>query len=214
MPSTLDHLVVTAPTLALGSEWLRRSLGVAPQPGGAHAKMGTHNRLLRLGDRLYLELIAIDPDAPQPLRPRWFDLDSLDALAPMSLHAWMARTTDIAVTSARATEDLGLIEPMSRGDLTWLISIPADGGTPLGGGAPMLIEWSVGPHPAERLDDVGLRLVGLEIQHPQPDRLRALYRSIELETEVVVRPLRTFGRARLTATIATPAGTRTLESST
>ena len=212
MPTVLDHLVVTAPTLALGSEWIRRALGATPQPGGAHPKMGTHNRLLRLGDRQYLELIAIDPDAPVPARPRWFDLDHIDPLAPMSLHAWVARTTDIASSTAAATEDLGLIEPMARGDTTWLMAVPADGTPPLDGGAPMLIEWSAGTHPAERLDDVGLRLLELEVRHPYPDRLRSLFRSIELETEVVVRPARGAMRPHLCATIATPQGTRTLES--
>ena len=37
--------------------------GVAPQPGGKHVAMGTHNALLRLGERVYLEIIAIDPEA-------------------------------------------------------------------------------------------------------------------------------------------------------
>ncbi len=46
------------------------TLGIAPGPGGVHPFMGTHNRLLRLGPRLYLELIAIDPDAPAPAQPR------------------------------------------------------------------------------------------------------------------------------------------------
>ena len=32
--------------------------------------MGTHNLLMRIGDQVYLELIAIDPEAPTPGRPR------------------------------------------------------------------------------------------------------------------------------------------------
>jgi hypothetical protein len=40
--------------------------------------MGTHNRLLKLGEGFYLELIAIDPQAPPPGRPRWFGLDRLE----------------------------------------------------------------------------------------------------------------------------------------
>ena len=38
-------------------------LGVPMAGGGKHPLMGTHNRLIGLGD-LYLEVISIDPDAP------------------------------------------------------------------------------------------------------------------------------------------------------
>jgi hypothetical protein len=38
--------------------------------------MGTHNRLLKLGAGRFLEVIAIDPEAPAPGRRRWFDLDA------------------------------------------------------------------------------------------------------------------------------------------
>jgi hypothetical protein len=64
-----DHLVVAAASLASGAAWLERRLGVPLQPGGQHSAMGTHNRLLRLGADSYLELIAIDPSLPAPVRP-------------------------------------------------------------------------------------------------------------------------------------------------
>jgi hypothetical protein len=59
----LDHLVVAARTLEEGAAWVTGRLGVSMAPGGKHALMGTHNRLLSLGARAYLEVIAIDPDA-------------------------------------------------------------------------------------------------------------------------------------------------------
>jgi hypothetical protein len=37
--------------------------------------MGTHNRVMGLYGGLYLEVIAIDPSAAAPDRPRWFGLD-------------------------------------------------------------------------------------------------------------------------------------------
>ena len=56
----LDHLAVSAATLEEGAGWIGERLGVAVEGGGRHAEMGTHNRLLSLGD-LYLEVIAVDP---------------------------------------------------------------------------------------------------------------------------------------------------------
>ena len=68
--AALDHLVVAARDLETGAAWLEERLGARLSAGGRHADMGTHNRLLRLGERRYLELIAIDPAGPPPARPR------------------------------------------------------------------------------------------------------------------------------------------------
>src|SRR5687767_5483712 len=113
-PATrLDHLVVAAPTLDRGAAWVEARLGVGCRPGGAHAKMGTHNLLLRLGPAAYLEVIAVDPAAPPPGRPRWFGLDALAPDAGPRLAAWVARTDDVAATAAASTVPLGPVEPMS-----------------------------------------------------------------------------------------------------
>ena len=98
----VDHLVIGAATLEQGAAWCEATLGVAPAPGGKHPLMSTHNRLLAIGSarfpRAYLEIIAIDPQAPPPGRPCWFDLDQPGmqrALAeqPMLIH-WAARCAD------------------------------------------------------------------------------------------------------------------------
>ncbi|MEI7700760.1 MAG: VOC family protein, partial [Planctomycetia bacterium] len=43
----LDHLVVTAPDLGSGIEWVEHRLECRMQPGGRHPRMGTHNALVR-----------------------------------------------------------------------------------------------------------------------------------------------------------------------
>src|SRR3954469_9291740 len=100
----IDHLVVTAPDLRSGIELVRNALGVEPQPGGKHAPMGTHNLVLKLGPSIYLEVISPDPGAPSPGRPRWFELDEG---RPPRLAGWVARTSDIRATAARASEPIG-----------------------------------------------------------------------------------------------------------
>ncbi|NDV63644.1 VOC family protein, partial [Puniceicoccales bacterium CK1056] len=66
---------IAGETLAEAQKHVEQNLGVALQPGGTHDVFATHNALLGLEDGLYLEAIATNPDAAQPQRPRWFDLD-------------------------------------------------------------------------------------------------------------------------------------------
>ncbi|MBL8477737.1 MAG: VOC family protein, partial [Sterolibacteriaceae bacterium] len=100
-----DHLVLAARDLDAGAAWLERQLGATLTGGGKHARMGTHNRLLKLGERFYLELIAIDPQASPPGRPRWFDLDRLELPVdrPRLIH-WVARSDDIVRDTAACGE--------------------------------------------------------------------------------------------------------------
>ena len=195
---TLDHLVIAAPTLESGTAWLEELLGVQMQAGGKHAFMGTHNRLLRLGN-VYLEVIAIDSDAPAPDRPRWFGLDSLRLEQPRLIH-WVARTDDLEAISDRSLEPLGVVTDAARGDLRWRITIPDDGHLPLGGVVPTLIEWS-SPHPVSRMVERPCELVSLTASHPQPQRVRAALESIGATLEVSVGEI-----PALTAVISCPNG--------
>lgn len=206
----IDHITITSPTLEAGAALVRQVLGVAPQLGGEHPRMGTHNLLLRLGDALFLEVISPNPKAPAPSRPRWFNLDGLAVDAMPALSTWVVRTSDIHATAAACSEPLGNIEPMSRGALNWLITIPADGSVPLDGVAPALIEWHTDAHPASRLEDRGLALNRLEIFHSDSGRVSRLLSSIGIESEVSVMPLATGMKPHLVAHIDTPQGVRML----
>ncbi|HNX31992.1 MAG TPA: VOC family protein [Holophaga sp.] len=175
---SLDHLVVTSPSLEAGIRFIGQALGVPMQEGGRHARMGTHNALLRLGDAQYLEVIAVDPDAPAPARPRWFGLDEAGAQATPHLAGWVARTGDLRKASSAVAHALGTPETMSRGDLAWQITIPADGSLPFEGVGPMLIEWTTPAHPAERLPPLGCSLLRIEAFHPRAAELDGLLRLL------------------------------------
>ena len=174
---------------------MRQALGVVPQTGGEHESMGTHNCLLKLGPSLYLEVIAANPMAPPPGRPRWFGLDGRQP-APR-LATWVARTDDIRSAPAA----LGKAESMSRGAYQWKLTIPADGRMPFDGVAPALIQWH-SSHPAEKLEDRGCSLLKLELRHPRAAEIRNLFEAHPFNVEP--------GEATLVAHVQTPAGTRKL----
>ncbi|MEP7303376.1 MAG: VOC family protein [Caldimonas sp.] len=171
-----DHLVVAARCLEEGVAWCEATLGVLPTAGGRHPAMATHNRVLALGSsrfpRTYLEIIAIDPQAP-PVRARWFDLDlpavrAAIAVAPRLVH-WVARCDDLeaAVAALRAAGHepgpaFAAERMTAHGLLRWRIAVRDDGHRLAGGALPLLIEWA-GAHPCDTLADSGVSLERLEI---------------------------------------------------
>jgi hypothetical protein len=181
----VDHLVVAAHSLVQGVAWCEKTLGVTPGPGGRHVLMGTHNRLLKVATesypKAYLEIIAIDPDAPPPGRARWFGLDDMALQeqlreAPRLVHV-VARTTLIDMHRAGLLE-LGLQpgDPVraSRdtplGPLSWQILVRADGALDCGGALPTLMQWD-GRHPGDAMADSDVRLRSLRLSG-LPERAR------------------------------------------
>ncbi len=201
----IDHLAIGATDLATGAEAIATALGVPLDPGGVHVTMGTHNRLLSLGPREYLEVIAIDPAAAAPARPRWFGLDAF-AGAPRPV-AWVLAGTEIEAGLALAPPGVGAPVALSRGDLRWELTIPDDGQLPFGGVFPALIRWDGPAHPAARLPDRGVRLTGITLHHPEVEALRTALAPLIRDTRVTVEA----GDApRITFAFSTPAGPRVL----
>lgn len=163
MPLELDHIVIAAESLPEGEAWLQDKFHAAPEAGGQHDFMGTHNRLWRLGAREYVELIAIDPGADAPAHPRWFGLD--DFRGPPRLVAWVARAKPLSAPPGSTIRDA------ARGDLRWRISIPDTGLSDCDGLDPLRIDWGRGPHPADAMPDLGMRLLRLDLSHPRPPKL-------------------------------------------
>ena len=200
----LDHLAVVAGRLEDGVASVESLLGVAMAGGGKHPHMGTHNRLLSLGD-LYLEVIAVDPEAPAPAHPRWFDMDHF--LGPPRLANWVAACDDIAAEVALGPDGIGTPLALQRGDYRWQMAVPADGRLPFDGGFPALIHWEGAAHPARALPDHGLRLNRLEISHPRASALRAALAGRLEDPRLSVREA---PEVALSASIDTPHGPRTL----
>ncbi|MEY2965434.1 MAG: hypothetical protein RLZZ228_1247 [Actinomycetota bacterium] len=177
-PATIDHLVIRARDLESGSAYVADALGIDLAAGGAHPAMGTHNRVTGIGDA-YLEVIAVDPEAAAPERARWFGLDELADDAPPRLHAWIAR-----VDEPVETPETGPALTLSRGDLSWRVTVRDDGHLPYDDAGPALIAWD-GSAPAP--PQSGARLISLIAVHPQPQPLRDALAAIDLAAPVSVQ---------------------------
>ena len=211
MNTALDHLVIAADSLAQGIAWCEATLGVSPGPGGRHPLMGTHNRLLRIDGpafpQAYLEIIAIDPDAPAPGRVRWFTLDDPALQArlrggPRLVHA-VARTPNLdALRGALRQLDQDPGPPLEagrdtpEGRLAWRILVREDGALPGGGRLPTLIQWQ-GRHPVDAMPASAMALKFVNFGALQP-REAALLR---LRGASAVP-----GGPALAVTLATPLG--------
>lgn len=178
MNAAVDHLVVVADSLEQGAAWCEATLGVVPGPGGQHPLMGTHNRLLALGgggfDRCYLEIIAIDPQAAAPGRPRWFGIDEPAPRAavrtePRFVHV-VARTGNVEMLRwglVHCRLDPGTLLAAHRdtpaGRLSWRITVRDDGRLECGGALPTLIEWQ-GVHPCDAMAASPVSLSALSLR--------------------------------------------------
>jgi hypothetical protein len=200
----LDHIVIAAESLSQGVDYIQNLLGVSMTTGGKHAAFGTHNALLSLGDA-YLEVIAIDPDAPKPTHARWFGLDTFSGSPRLS--NWVLQTDKPRRVIGKTLIGTGDMMTVSRDDLTWQITVPKSGHLPLDNCAPAVIDWMGADHPVTRLPDVGCRLTNLQIEHPHAISLKSFLTDTFSDPRVVVRGRECGG---MSATIESPNGVVTL----
>lgn len=204
--SSIDHLVVAAAKLEEGVQYVEQLLGVKMQQCGKHARMGTHNYLLKLADKIYLEVIAIDPEALAPNHPRWFGLDKIAEYKTPRLITWIARTENIDAATKGSLIKHGTIQQMSRGNFEWSLTIPDDGSMPCDGIAPMLIEWKYNLHPCDNLEDKGCRLLKLEAYYLDEKAINTMLEAIGFDGQVVVNEIAAKKEAYLVAYIQTAKG--------
>lgn len=186
----MDHLVFAVPDLASGVDLLERQTGVSARFGGRHPGRGTHNALLSLGGRQYLEIIAVDPEQREPqdlLFPQ------LKTLREPRLIAWAVATDSLADTAGRASAakiaSLGPLDgaraQADGGLLTWktlrLSSTAVEG-------LPFFIEWGNGvAHPSET-SPLGCELSWFQIEHSRVEAMRDALKALAVEAVVIPGP--------------------------
>jgi glyoxalase-like protein len=198
----LDHLVYGVPDLAQGIKMVEARTGVRARFGGQHPGRGTHNALLSLGARRYLEIIAIDPeqaDATGLLFPE------LRTLAQPRLIAWAVAVDSLTEVAKQATAaDIEAVGPL-EGSRT-----QADGSllawrtlrviSPSLMGLPFFIEWGSSAHPSET-SPPGCRLASFHIEHTAPEALSNAFSKLNVEIPVIPS-----SQVRLTAQLSSPRG--------
>jgi hypothetical protein len=90
---------------------IEQRFGVRAGGGGRHVGQGTHNKLLALGARTYLEVAAPDPEQPEPAAPRPY---GVDGVTTGGLVGWALTCDDIdaalATTRAKGFDPGDVIE--------------------------------------------------------------------------------------------------------
>ena len=211
MLNKIDHFAIGAGTLAHGVTAMKDALGVEVPQGSKHDAMSTHNCVMQAGKESFFELIAIDPDAPDPGRVRWFTLDdpaTQDRLKerPRAL-CWVVNTDDLDAVIAASPVDLGEVVHFQRGDRTWRLTVPKDGHLPENGLLPAFIEWSPGPHPSTGQQNLGVTLSKVRVQTPNAARLTDMFEKLQISHLAEISE----GPTALSFVLGSPNGTVTLD---
>ncbi len=181
----IDHFMWGAPDLDRGIAQAKRLFGVQAALGGSHPGLGTRNALLSLGDTVYLEIIAPDPE--QSLQGTFGE--RLGSLETCELITWAVSSTELDVVSRElAGHGLACRGPVRtqratpEGDLlVWDLLFPDASG--YAGTFPFFIDWLECPHPAANNPSAG-SFCRLNITSPQAAEFVAALESLGLEVDV------------------------------
>jgi hypothetical protein len=206
---SLDHLTIIAPSLSEGVDHIRACLDLDIEDGRTHPEMGTHNRRLRLGDAIYLEVIAVDPGAPAPSGPRWFGLGNITTVRAHwmngeRLRGWVAHTGDIDAVLAAHGNLLGSKISIGRNSQ---FSLLPDGALPFGGVLPSVIDRAGQASPVVAMTERGAKLLDFVLEHPAPAMVTALYEKLGIRNPPRVQEGPTL---RYVAAIETASGVKLL----
>jgi hypothetical protein len=173
--------------------------------------LATHNALVPLLRRRYLEIIAIDPDAPPPTMTRWFGLDEPAVQAQLAtgpkLLAYVVRGAAIPTRPS----GFPALAPQSaqRASFSWTFGFIADGKRPGNGALPYFIAWDArSAHPCDALPPAQYDLHSVDVSTPDAAAQLAAILPFQLaDVAIAPGPVPT-----LRATLSSPHRTFTLVS--
>ena len=186
----LDHLIFASPDLDEGVAHITSLTGAEAAFGGPHIGLGSRNSLLTFDDVTYFEIIAIDPDQPEPKNPRPFGLDDDGGmrLAGYAIHPSPGETAEKVVELMRGLgHEPGEITSMSRRkpdgeEISWRLT-RGDAASRADGALPFIIDWGNTPTPALSQPKMG-DLVSFTVTHPDAG-LRSIIAGLGIGVEAV-----------------------------
>ena len=203
----LDHIVMAAQSLTEGVAFFKEITGIDIPVGGFHPLMGTHNHLMQIGNNAFFEIIAIDPSATSPSRPRWYGLDDPNtarSLQTPRLLTWVVSTPSLDALLGQSDFHYGTALELTRGQLNWRLTVPEDGGLPNYGLLPSIIQWNHPGNPCGFMADMQCELQSINIYHPYRNWYEMQLKQINSDHLVQIHP--TDGAGYMTVSISTPNG--------
>lgn len=185
-----DHFALACKDLQTGVDYIESLTGVLAAPGGPHPGVGTRNALLSLGSDVYLEIIAVDPEQPEPNQPRPFGIDDHEGprLAAFAVHPDSGESIEsVAEVIKSHGTDPGPVSSMSRRkpdgeEISWRLTRSNRTGL-----VPFVIDWGDTPNPAT-VTPTGCSLISVEGNEPHPAEIVELHRSLGLVSSVSEGP--------------------------
>jgi len=187
-----------------GIAQLEAATGVRAQYGGAHPGQGSHNALLALGPRVYLEIVAPDP---AQANPRSLPSLGLSETRRSRMVGWALEAPDLdGLIAGAGAKGFPMVGPTKGGRqrpdgylLSWRIATLAD--QRIGDGlTPFFIDWGATEHPTVG-SPKGIRLVSLRAQYPAPQSVQAVFDALDIPLMVEAG-----AEPALTAILDTPRG--------
>ncbi len=201
-----DHFLLGGSSLEAGIQFMKDKTGIEAVRGGKHPHIGTHNALLSLGEKVYLEIIAPDPDANSLIEAYTF----LKEMNTPAIFMWAARTDkmdDLLKRVQAAGYKNSGISPGSRqrADASILKWRSLSVETGINSVVPFFIEWDKSSkHPA--IDSPkGCTIKSFEIEYPDPEKIKDVFTQLQIDV-----PLKKGTKASLQLKINSPKGTVSL----
>ena len=178
----IDHVILGIDDLDRGVKAFEAATGVKPVYGGKHPG-GTHNALVSLGDGIYLEILAIQPDAT--VQGEFAGLKEVKALTPIG---WAVSSEDSAqLRSSLRAAGIAVSEPEDGSRTTPTGSTLSWQSLALNESfaeAPFFIVWSEKTAHPSTTSPSGCKLQQWQVASPRAKDLHQLRQAFDLRVEV------------------------------
>jgi hypothetical protein len=184
----IDHIVFAVEHLETAVTEIEKKIGVKALVGGHHKNFGTKNALIKLNDRMYLEILAADDTNPDVLPPRWM---GIDALTKNRITRWAITSTNLERDSALLNRFNASMAQVSEGSrqlfdgslLRWKLILPL--ALPEVELIPFSIDWGGSDnHPTDNLPNMGCQLLELYGTHPQPTIFNNIFEQLGVNLRI------------------------------